>query len=227
MSTTVHINNSDSCIYSSFFPGFPPHSSPRCCKATNGMWDITTVRTDSLFHRINCELPGTEKGETHSHLRMQILWAFTDWNKWGSLLRAEQESLCVFPPNVLGTQSLHWDEALRSTQWHESLHLIRILNAANFFFASSADAQHLFKCFTCSKKSPTDNANIHMQIKGPARTLIHAEHIWHALLITGAGHSNIQSNYSFCHNRDSKQIWRLWYTALRMHRWRTKWKVRS
>lgn len=135
VSTTVHINDSDSCIYSSFFPGSPSHSSPRCCKATNGMRDITTVRTDSLFHCINCELPGTEKGETHSHLQMQILWAFIDWNKWGSLLRAEQESLCVFPPNVLGTQSLHWDEVLRCTQWHESLHLIWILNVANFFFS--------------------------------------------------------------------------------------------
>lgn len=68
------------------------------------------------------------------------------------------------------------------------------------------------------KKQNADNANIQMQIKGPPRMLIHAEHILRTLLSTGAGHNNIQSNYSFFHDRDRKQTWRLWYTALLMHR---------
>lgn len=49
-----------------------------------------------------------------------------------------------------------------------------------------------------------DNANIQMQIEGPAQMLIHPEHIWHALLSTGAGHNNVPPNYSFFHNQDSK-----------------------
>lgn len=57
--------------------------------------------------------------------------------------------------------------------------------------------------------------------------LTQVDYIRHTLLNTGTGQNNIQSNYSFFHNQDSKQTWRLWYTALLMHRWRTKGEMRS
>lgn len=63
-STTVHINNSDWCVYSSLLTGSPSppsHSSLRCCK-----WHAVyccTVQTHSTneFHCINCKLPGRGK----------------------------------------------------------------------------------------------------------------------------------------------------------------------